>query len=152
MPLSNQCALYYRHDRCQAAVRRCWLDEFFKHMGKPGQLPDHTTCPQGAACRNAAIAAQYNWHPMPTSDHQPKTWKVVEELMRLPSTLEVVDGLVSGEGTNVIESFHAQRCMFAPKHTYFQRWEMRNTMAKMHFNENLGRDIAYELEEAQQNY
>jgi hypothetical protein len=130
-----------RRDKTRAVVRGCWNDEFFMHMGKPGQAPNHSKCPIGAACRNPAVAAQYNWTPLPTLDHQPKTWEVVEHCLKMDSTLKLLDGLITGECASSIESFHSMRCLFAPKQRYFKRWAMRNTMAKFHFNENLNRGI-----------
>ena len=41
-----------RREIATAAVRKCWLEEFFKHMGKPGQPPDHSLCPAHAACND----------------------------------------------------------------------------------------------------
>jgi hypothetical protein len=130
----------------RAAARKCWLEEFFMHMGKPGQPADHSSCPADAACNDPDKATKWNWAPLRTELHDPKTWPVVEVCLKSKATLKLLDGIITGEGTCHIESFHAMRCTFASKHRYFPRWAMRNTMAKMHFNENLRRDIKYQYE------
>ena len=129
-----------RRAKAKAAVRSCWTEEFFMHMGKPGQASDHSRCPVTAACRNKAVKKKYKWVPVPTLDHMQRSWDVIEECLTMPSTMALLDGIATGEATHHIESFHSWRCLFAPKQTHFKYWAMRNTMAKLHFNENLRRE------------
>jgi hypothetical protein len=85
----------------------------------------------------------YNWHPVRTDMLESETMGIVEQCMNIPSTLAILDSLASGDATHDIESFHALRCHFATKTTFFGRWAMRNNMAKLHYNENLGREALY---------
>ena len=131
----------FRRDAAAQAVRKCWQVEFHKHIGKPGTAPDHSMCSASACCRDPALAQKYKWYPVVVS--LTETMHAVEDCMNLPSTTALLDNLASGDATCDVESFHALRCQFATKHTHFERWAMRNTMAKLHWNENCDRPTMY---------
>lgn len=138
-----------RRKAASLSVRSAWEVEFHKHMGAPGRAPDHSMCPENACCRNANFARMYKWTPVPSQTLDPLTMGFVKQCMNLPSTLSLLDKLASGSATSKVENFHSLRCHFATKQTSFKRWGMRNTMAKMHYNENLGRAVKYEYESKQ---
>lgn len=91
--------------------------------------------------RDKEAATNYKWFPVPAHDLDHRSMPLVIQCMSIPSTLGLLCGLASGDATHYVESFHSMRCHFASKKSSFQRWAMRNTMAKLHFNENLGRKV-----------
>jgi hypothetical protein len=138
-----------RRQHASEAVKRAWTIEFHKHIGKRGVPADHSMCPPTAACRNPDLALKYQWFPVRSQDLLAQTMPIVKECMELPSTMALLDGLASGDNTCNVEAFHSMRCHFATKHTHFKRWGMRNTMAKLHYNENLHRDATYTYDSRQ---